>query len=200
MFIETSWPAANIAVLTINRDEKRNALSAEVCDELTDAIEAASETARAIVITGAGSAFSAGADLSTGDPEAIYPALSRLVAYIRTVPIAVIGHINGPAIGAGALLASACDIRVVDPSAHFAIPVAKMGVEVTPGIADAFAGLVGGARARAMLMTGASMDSDESVASGFAMRQGSADDAIEAARVCVEGSAKTIASIKKAFA
>lgn len=199
MLVRVTYPAENIAALTLNRDEKRNALNEGMLVALADELEASLSRAAAVVITGAGSAFCAGADLSEGDPRGMYPALMRVVGQIRSADKAVIAYVNGPAVGAGAMLAAACDIRVVAPSARFAIPVAKMGVPVSPELAREVAGLVGGARARTMLMTGMPINSMTAVESGFAAVRGSFADAVEVAKVCAAGSPETIASIKAAF-
>lgn len=207
MSVAITWPAEGIAQLTIDRDAKRNALSSSLLRELIDAFSHPSFTSSspsaspsAILLTGAGSCFSAGADLSEGNPEDIYPALVELISQIRTLPIAVVAYINGPAIGAGAMLASACDLRVVAPSAYFAIPVARMGVKVTKDLADSMTALLGGARARTMLMTGVSLTATDAVSSGFAAAEGTLDDALTIATTCAVGNPATIASIKESFA
>ena len=199
VFINVTRPANSVAVLTIDRDEKRNALSEELLVELAETLEQELIDAPSILLTGAGSAFSAGADLSAGDPAAIYPALKRVLEIIRGAEKAVVAYVNGPAIGAGAMLAGACDIRVVAPSARFSIPVARMGVPVTPELASALADLVGGARARTMLMTGMPINAATAVDCGFAALRGTFDDAVEVAKVCADGAPATIASIKNAF-
>lgn len=199
MLINVTRPADSVTALTINRDEKRNALSEELLVTLAEELERALIDAPSILLTGAGSAFSAGADLSAGDPAGIYPALKRVVDLIRGADKAVVAYVNGPAIGAGAMLAGACDIRVVAPSARFAVPVAKMGIPVPPELAHALARLVGGARARTMLMTGLPINSATAVDCGFAAVRGSFDDAVEVAKVSAAGSPATIASIKAAF-
>lgn len=199
MLINVTRPADSVTALTINRDEKRNALSEELLVTLAEELERALIDAPSILLTGAGSAFSAGADLSAGDPAGIYPALKRVVDLIRGADKAVVAYVNGPAIGAGAMLAGACDIRVAAPSARFAAPVAKMGIPVPPELAHELAGLVGGARARTMLMTGLPINSATAVDCGFAAVRGSFDDAVEVAKACAAGSPATIASIKSAF-
>lgn len=199
VLINVTRPADGIVALTLNRDEKRNALSEELLVALEQELERALIDGSAVLLTGAGTAFSAGADLSAGDPTGIYPALKRVVDLIRGAEKAVVAYVNGPAIGAGAMLAGACDIRVVAPSARFAIPVAKMGVSVPPGLAAELAGLVGGARARTMLMTGMPLNTAAAVDSGFAALRGTYDDAVEVAKVCAGGDPATIASIKNAY-
>ena len=204
MSVAITWPAEGIAQLTIDRDAKRNALSSSLLRELIGAFSHPSftspSTPSTILLTGTGSCFSAGADLSEGNPEDIYPALVELISQIRTFPIAVVAYINGPAIGAGAMLAAACDIRVVAPSAYFAIPVARMGVTVDKDLADSMTALLGGARARTMLMTGASLPATDAVSCGFAAAEGTIDDALTIATTCAAGNPATIASIKGSFA
>lgn len=199
VLINVTRPADDIVALTLNRDEKRNALSEELLVALERELERALIDGSAVLLTGAGTAFSAGADLSAGDPTEIYPSLKRVVDMIRGTEKAVVAYVNGPAIGAGAMLAGVCDIRVVAPSARFAIPVAKMGVPVSPSLAAELADLVGGARARTMLMTGSPINAATSVECGFAALRGTYDDAVEVARVCAAGDPATIASIKKAY-
>ena len=199
VLINVTRPADGIVALTLNRDEKRNALSEELLVALERELERALIDGSAVLLTGAGTAFSAGADLSAGDPSEIYPSLKRVVDMIRGAEKAVVAYVNGPAIGAGAMLAGVCDIRVVAPSARFAIPVAKMGVPVSPSLAAELADLVGGARARTMLMTGLPINAVTSVECGFAALRGTYDDAVEVARLCAAGDPATIASIKKAY-
>lgn len=107
------------AVLTIElqRPERRNALNSQLVEELTQAIRKAGDgSARAIVLTGQGTAFCAGADLSGDAFAADYP--DRLIELHKAMdasPMPVVGAINGPAIGAGLQLAMQCDLRLSRP-------------------------------------------------------------------------------------
>ena len=95
-----------------------------------------------MVITGAGSAFCAGADLVTrfeptepgadGPVDTFRPAFEELLDAIVDHPAPVIAAVNGPAMGAGMQLAVACDLRVAGPTARFAIPVGRLGVHLSP--------------------------------------------------------------------
>ncbi|EFD72561.1 LOW QUALITY PROTEIN: enoyl-CoA hydratase echA6, partial [Mycobacterium tuberculosis GM 1503] len=120
------------AVLTIElqRPERRNALNSQLVEELTQAIRKAGDgSARAIVLTGQGTAFCAGADLSGDAFAADYP--DRLIELHKAMdasPMPVVGAINGPAIGAGLQLAMQCDLRVVAPDAFFQFPTSKYGL------------------------------------------------------------------------
>ena len=114
----------DVAVIEIDRHERRNALDAAHCHALRDAVQ--TEGARAIVITGAGSSFCSGADLGAAYDAAFRDALYAMLAAITDIRVPVLAAVNGPAIGAGAQLALACDLRVVDREATFAIPTARL--------------------------------------------------------------------------
>jgi len=170
---------------TIDRPERRNALDAALCDELRARLES-NPSLRTVVITGAGSAFCAGADLGTRfEPEhadapptsdTFRPAFDRLTDAVVDFPGAVIAAVNGPALGAGAQLAVACDLRVVGPTATFGIPAAKLGIVLSPANVQRLALLVGQGAARDLLMTGRTLDRAEATAIGLVHR--SADDPI----------------------
>ena len=145
----------HVTTLELQRPDRRNALNTELAEGLREAVElAAAEDVRAIVLTGQGSVFCAGADL-TGDAFAAdYP--DRLIALhkaIDSAPMPVIGAINGPAIGAGLQLAMICDLRVVSPDAFFQFPTSKYGLALDNWSIRRLSSLAGYGRARAMLLT-----------------------------------------------
>ena len=124
-----------VAVLTIDRHAKRNSLDAEVCRDLREAVQSLSaeiegeDGIRAVVVTGAGTAFCAGADLSGGVYSLdFYDSLAEMLRSIEALEVPVVAAVNGPAIGAGVQLALACDLRVAAPGAVFAVPVVKVGL------------------------------------------------------------------------
>jgi enoyl-CoA hydratase len=176
-----------VGVATIDRQERRNALDAEHCDALRARFEGERDL-RAVVLTGAGSAFCAGADLGTRFGEAatdtFRPAFDRLLDVIVGHSAAVIAGIHGPAIGAGCQLAVACDLRVASPDATFGIPAAKLGVFLSPANVARLVALVGPGPARDLLMTARTLDRGEAAAIGLVTR--TVDDAFGAAVALAE--------------
>ncbi|MCT1445371.1 enoyl-CoA hydratase-related protein [Corynebacterium sanguinis] len=190
----------DVAVLTLDRDEKRNAISVELARQLIDALRTAQDTSRAIVLTGAGSAFCSGADLGQDKlSSGFFEALTELLDTVRRVRVPVIAYVNGPAIGAGMMLAMVCDLRVVAEPAVFGLPVADMAIGVEGAVVDLLASLVGGGRARSMLLTGTSLASEDSVACGMCV-PGDFADALSLASVCASKAPLTLRNIKAEFA
>jgi methylglutaconyl-CoA hydratase len=121
------------AWITLNQPEKRNALSAEIVVGLGTHLQAAiaDDRVRVIVLTGAGAAFCAGADLKSGGMSSSGDAENPFVALLKTIweaPKPVIGRINGHAFGGGIGLAAACDISLAAESAMFSFSEVRVGV------------------------------------------------------------------------
>lgn len=167
---------------TIDRQERRNALSADLCDELRGYLQA-NQSLRSVVITGAGKAFCAGADLVTraddtagggvthGGGDTFRPAFERLMDAVVEFPGPVIAAVNGAALGAGTQLAVACDLRVVARDAMFGIPAAKLGVLLSAANIQRLAILVGQGPARDLLLTGRLLDVAEATRIGLVHRE-----------------------------
>lgn len=175
-----------VGVATIDRTERRNALDATHCDELRAAL-AEHRDLLAVVVTGAGSAFCAGADLGTRfadgggrGADTFRPAFERVLDVIVDHPVPVIAAIHGPAIGAGMQLAVACDIRIAGPDARLSIPGGRLGILLSPTNIARLAMLVGQGAARDFLLTGRSVDAAEGATLGLVQRL--ADDPVAAAR------------------
>jgi enoyl-CoA hydratase len=169
------------AVMTIElqRPERRNALNSQLVEELREAVEKASNGAtRAVVLTGQGTVFCAGADLSGDAFAADYPdRLIELHKALDAAPFPVIGAINGPAIGAGLQLAMQCDLRVVAPDAFFQFPTSKYGLALDNWSIRRLSSLVGHGRARAMLLTAERLSAETALQTGMANRIGTLADA-----------------------
>lgn len=147
--------ADGIATITLNRPEKLNALTRPLCDELIAALRATStdRNVRAVVITGAGRAFCAGADLTIlgSDGDALVRGGKEIALLIRSTPQPVIAAVNGAAAGGGANLALACDYRVAADGATIGQVFAKLGLGPDWGGSFFLPRLVGTARALELL-------------------------------------------------
>jgi enoyl-CoA hydratase/carnithine racemase len=165
------------ARITLNRPEKRNALSLEVMEELIDSLETlgANPDVRAIVIEGAGVAFSAGHDLSemVGRDLSFYQRLfdvcTELMETIHRVPPPVIAKVHGVATAAGCQLVAGCDLAVAAADARFATPGVKIGLFCsTPMVPLSRA--IGRKRALEMLLTGELIDANAALEWGLINR------------------------------
>jgi enoyl-CoA hydratase len=169
-----------VGVLTIDREARRNALNAELCDRLRSHL-AAHQDLHAIVLTGAGRAFCAGADLGTrfadadtvgphGGRDTFRPAFEAALDAVVNHPVPVIAAINGPAIGAGMQLAVACDLRVAAPHARLAIPGGKLGIMLSATNIRRLVQLVGPGMARDFLLAGREVSGDDAQRVGLVER------------------------------
>lgn len=175
----TTEVRGDVHVVELDRHEKRNALDVEHCDALGHAMTTAVDKgARTIVITGRGTSFCAGADLSGVYGDGFRTALYRALATITAAPVPVIAAVNGPAIGAGTQLAIACDLRVAGSSATFAVPTARNGLAVDPWTVRRLALVAGGGPARALLLGVESFDVAVAVRCGLVDRIGELDEAL----------------------
>jgi enoyl-CoA hydratase len=168
-----------VALLVIDRPDRRNALDLEACVELAAALDAqVGAGARAVVLGGAGDHFCAGADLSGVEGDEFRVALRRFLDRLTTVPVPVIAAVHGAALGAGTQLAVACDLRVATADARFGIPAAKLGLMVDHWTVQRLALLAGHGPARAMLLAAEEVDGRTAVALGLVQRLGSREDAL----------------------
>ena len=161
---------ADHALLTLNRPEKRNALSVELRDAISDELDALAndDSLKCVVLTGAGTVFSAGFDLREFDRAAEDDAFSRELwassdRYHDTVlrfPLPTIAAINGAALAGGFDLAVLCDLRIAANTARFAHPERTFGDVVYGPLHD----LVGGAVARDLTIGGRELNAHEALA------------------------------------
>ncbi|MCB0923394.1 MAG: enoyl-CoA hydratase [Mycobacterium sp.] len=169
----------DVTTIEMQRPERRNALNTMLVDALREAVEtAAADGIRAIVLTGQGTVFCAGADLSGDVFAAEFPEKAiALNKAIDAVPVPVIAALNGPAIGAGVQLAMVCDLRVVAPGAYFQFPIARYGLALDNWSIRRLASLAGHGRARAMLLAAEKLDAQTALITGMANRIGDLADA-----------------------
>lgn len=166
-----------VLLCTIDRPDRRNAVDAEHLDALRVAFEDAGD-ARALVLTGTGSAFCAGADLAHVEDREAATLVRATLDALSTLPICTIAAVHGPAMGAGMQLALSCDLRVVGPAARFGIPSAKLGLMVDHWTIEKLALLAGHGPARAVLLAADTIDADAALRTGFAQRAGDLDAAL----------------------
>lgn len=164
----------HIAVLSLNRPEKRNALSkalTEAIHEALGALEARSDL-RALILTGAGGkVFASGADIAElkerTRADAFLGINSRLFTRIENFPVPTLAAIEGAALGGGCELALACDLRVAASNAKLGQPEVGLGIVAGAGATYRLARLVGLGRARELLFTGRVISGQEAADLGL---------------------------------
>lgn len=204
----------DVVVLTLNVHDRRNAMTPELTDAWAEAIAALGRdrSARAVVVTGAGSAFCAGGDLgwlestvqSNGSLSALRSTMSQFYQTwlsIRALPFPSIAAVNGPAIGAGLCLALACDLRYAGPAAKFSAPFTSLRVH--PGMAATWLlpEAIGMPRAREMFFAGRVVSAEEAVQWGLAsaVAENVVPHAIEVARNIASTDAMSVELTKAAL-
>ena len=176
-------PAEAICVLTLNRSDQLNAMTAELCQALHTELRAAAadRSCRAVVLTGAGRGFCAGVDLrgygsapgNEGDDAARnrlgnQEHMSTLVLALRQLPQPVIAAVNGPAAGLGLALALGCDIRYAAREAVFRAAFINIGVSnCDMGTSWLLPRLIGASRSHELMLTGRRVDAEEALRIGL---------------------------------
>ncbi len=167
-----------VALLTMNRPDRLNALSAPILDGLLEALPrlAADPSVNVIVLTGAGRGFCAGGDVKNmaagANQFGVEEAVQRLRAkmevsrLLHELPKPTIAMVNGPAAGAGLSIALACDYRIAAESARFITAFAKVGFSGDFGGSYFLSKLIGSGRARALYYTGGALNAKEALALG----------------------------------
>ncbi|MEW2622491.1 enoyl-CoA hydratase/isomerase family protein [Streptomyces sp. NPDC048106] len=174
-----SEPAPGVSVATLNLPRVRNAMTEDMTRAWNRALDRAAEReTRVLVVTGAGSSFCSGADLSWLDQGAAEDVtIDRLRARMlpfyqswlrpRSLPFPVIAAVNGPVVGAGVCLALACDIRFASPTARFSTPFVYRGTHGGMGATWLLPEAVGVTRARDMLYTGREVPAEQALEWGL---------------------------------
>jgi enoyl-CoA hydratase/carnithine racemase len=167
----------HVAVLTIDRPEKRNAMTAAMWAALPGVLDplAGDPGVRALVVTGSGESFCAGADisdlLSGADPADPMADVRRdnlaAQAALRDFPKPTVAMIRGHCIGGGVEIAASCDLRFADPTAVFGVTPAKVGIVYTPSSTKALIDLVGPAMTKYLLFSGELIDCPTALRAGL---------------------------------
>lgn len=175
-----------VATITINRTHRRNALDLTSLNLLHDAVVAVhAQGVRAIILTGAGGHFCAGADLTELEDVTFTERLAVVLDHLASLPITTIAAISGSCMGLGMQLAVACDLRVVNDDARFAVPVAKLGLMVDAWTVERVVRFFGEGAARLMILTAEVLDAEDAWRLGFAQRRGPLEAAAELAAQAV---------------
>jgi 2-(1,2-epoxy-1,2-dihydrophenyl)acetyl-CoA isomerase len=171
------WEVADgVGRLTLNRPDSLNAWTADFGRELKQVIEneAADESVRSVLITGAGRGFSSGADLKAGfDPhpddgmpdvrKELHELYHPVIAGVRRLPKPVVAAVNGPAVGIGCSLALACDLVLAAESAFFGLAFVNIGLMPDGGSTLFVPAAVGKARAFQMAMLGERVEAQKAL-------------------------------------
>lgn len=171
--------ADGVRTLTLNRPKAYNSLTVELKERLLAALReaAADPEVRAVVLTGTGKAFCAGQDLKehvgllqAGDPSPLRTVAEHYNPIVRTLvdmPKPVIAAVNGPAAGAGAAFAYACDLRISARSANYLMAFANVGLGPDSGASWTLQRLVGYGRAAELMMLARTVDAEEALRLGL---------------------------------
>jgi enoyl-CoA hydratase len=167
-----------VGTIELDRPERRNALNVETCEGIVAAVDQVRAAgARAVVVTGTGSSFCAGADFGEVYGEGFRDALKAALQAVHTLPVPVVAAVNGPAIGGGLQLSIACDLRVAAEAAAFALPTARLGLAVDPWTIRRLEQVAGGGTARALLIGCETVGAELAHARGLVDRLGTPAEA-----------------------
>jgi 2-(1,2-epoxy-1,2-dihydrophenyl)acetyl-CoA isomerase len=192
-----SLPAPRVALVELNRPDKRNALSAALVSELGRTLQetAARDDVRALVLTGRGSGFCAGADLAefdrilgptAADAVAGVGRYNDLAETLARLSVPTVAAVNGAAVGGGAGLALLCDIRILASSAQLWVNQVRRAIVPDIGLTWTLPRLVGASRATAWSLLAEPVDEPTALLAGLAY-QVVADDQLVAAAVMLAG-------------
>ena len=178
-----------MALITINRPERHNAISLATLDELQQAVDAAAEAdaVRAIALTGAGGrAFASGSDLSEvierDFRKALEPIVQGLAEQLERTPKPTIAAIDGICMGGGLEVALGCDLRIATPTSRFATPEGKLGIIPGGGATARLPRIVGRGWAMEMMLMGDPIDAQRALAIGLVTRLVAKEELIPEAR------------------
>jgi len=201
---------APIAIVTMNRPDRRNALSLALMEELIDCFRALGQEQeiRAIILAANGPAFSAGHDLSelidrqVGDYRRVFDVCTELMTLIQRIPQPVIAEVAGIATAAGCQLVATCDLAIASEKSRFATPGVRIGLFCTTPMV-ALTRAIGRKRALEMLLTGTPIDASTALEWGLLNQVLPADQLREGtyalAQRITEASPFTVSVGKQAF-
>ena len=207
LLVEADSP---VAIITMNRPDRRNALSLALMEEMIDCFRALGQNReiRALILAANGPAFSAGHDLSElidrqmSDYRHVFDVCAELMTLIQSIPQPVIAEVQGIATAAGCQLVATCDLAVASEKSQFATPGVRIGLFCTTPMV-ALTRAIGRKRALEMLLTGTAIDAATAMEWGLINQVVHAERLREAsyelARRIAEASTFTVSLGKQAF-
>lgn len=175
-------------VITLDRPAQRNAINAAMIGELHELCAEIERAPKPLILVGRGEHFAGGADIGElrerGLDEALAGINRTLFDRVAALPMPVVGAISGYALGGGAELAYACDIRIASPTAVFGNPEPGMGILAAAGATYRLPALVGASVAKQVILGGHMLDADAALRHGLVMEI--ADDPLAAAHARVD--------------
>ncbi len=182
-------------VVTLRRPESRNAINAAMVRELHEVCAAVEESPRLLLITGDGGVFAAGADIAElrerGREQALQGINSRLFDRIARLPMPTVAAVDGYALGGGAELAYACDVRLASPAAVFGNPEPGLGILAAAGACWRLRELVGASVAKQVLLAGRRLDADDAFRIGLVTEVVPAGDLLKRAHALLDRMARS---------
>lgn len=171
----TLQEAGGLAIITIHRPQKRNALTANMWDQLAEIGKRVLDNPKnkVLLLRGYGEQFTAGSDIgefhemSLEEAENAFVLMEKAISTIESLPLPTIGVINGPAMGAGLELALACDMRIGSEKSALGIPVGKLGITLNNKFAKRLVDLVGPSVTKELVYLGRILKAEEAYAVGM---------------------------------
>jgi enoyl-CoA hydratase len=186
---------ADRVVVTLRRPEARNAINAAMVRELHDVCATLEDRPRLLLLTGDGSTFAAGADIAElrerGRDQALRGINSRLFDRIARLPLPTVAAVDGHALGGGAELAYACDVRLATPAATFGNPEPGLGILAAAGACWRLRELVGASVAKQVLLAGRRLDADDAYRLGLVAEIVPAGELLERAHALLDRMARS---------
>ncbi|MFE2868669.1 enoyl-CoA hydratase/isomerase family protein [Embleya sp. NPDC059259] len=184
-------------VVTLHRPRERNAIDARMITELHAVCDRLERDPKLLLLTGHGGVFAAGADiaelLDRGRDEALQGINSRLFERVRRLPMPTVAAVDGWALGGGAELAYACDLRIAGPDAVFGNPEPGLGIIAAAGACWRLPQLVGESIAKQILLAGHRLDARAALAAGLVMEVVPADELLDRAHALLDRMARSSA-------
>jgi enoyl-CoA hydratase/carnithine racemase len=185
-------------VVTLHRPEARNAISGLMIRELHAVCDLLERDPKFLMLTGHGGVFAGGADIAEllrrGRDEALQGINSRLFERVRRLPMPTLAAVDGWALGGGAELSYACDLRIAGPEAVFGNPEPGLGILAAAGACWRLPELVGESVAKQVLLAGRNLDARAALAAGLVIDVVPADRLLEEAHALLDRMARSSAA------